>query len=163
MTKKSDKKSIFQQSKHLFNKDFKNLLKKCIFFGIMFISKGDNMIKAPISKTGDIRYFEFIKIFILVSFFYALFSMFSELRQYNLITINSYVVNIILLLMLIIPIIALVIEASEIIKSIRSFIITYIEVNTRFFIDVNFFVNDVIKTLVLNSTKSYQMLCVVRC
>ena len=32
------------------------------------------MIKSPITKTGDIRYFEVIKIFVLISFFFGILS-----------------------------------------------------------------------------------------
>lgn len=49
----------------------------------------ERMFKSPISKTGDIRYFELIKIFILVIVFYALFTKY-VLVQTSMISDSSF-------------------------------------------------------------------------
>jgi len=120
------------------------------------------MIKAPITKTGDIRYFEFIKIFVLVAFFVALITSFTESGSYTL-HVNPIVGFMIFMILFSYMLIVSIYEDAKIVVCIlKEVIITFIPV---YFLDLVKTVNKAVvklKTLFITDL-SQANLCVVRC
>lgn len=120
------------------------------------------MIKAPITKTGEIRYIEFIKIFFLVSFFIAFISKLTEQPQFFLqvspvISIN--ILNVIIILIFSTNVVrdlndVTAIIASFVIKTIPGLSIHFKEQVMELFIPFkSIFATDLLQS----------KLCVVRC
>lgn len=84
------------------------------------------MVKAPISKTGDIRYFEIIKIFVLVSFLCALYSKVSLSNFENLYQMSFGAMGIIILLTSANVLLLSMIGLKEIKQIIDRFIIRFL-------------------------------------
>ncbi len=119
------------------------------------------MIKAPITKTGDIKYFELIKIFVLVSFFYAFSSFLTDQSSLVLGTQSILVLNLINILVTFVVLFVSygdVVELIEIIKSfaIKLIIMPVIEVK-------EVIVNTVSSFTEYISNKTFLSLCVIRC
>ena len=120
------------------------------------------MIKAPITNTGEIRYFEFIKIFVLVSFFYGLFSIFSSLDSFTITNASIYTIYLIYCLMMVIPVITLISEAIQLLKTIKSFVIEMIHLNTRVIVYIKEVAIEFTSMINISLT-NYKKLCVIRC
>ena len=122
------------------------------------------MIKAPISKTGEIKYLEFIKISILILFFYALFSVNIEKVSYSFhyaTSVNILIVNIVVFALFIFT---LFLELIELFKIIRKYIIKSIPL-CIFVYDIYEDMISTIKEFInnLNNSNSHIKLCVIRC
>jgi hypothetical protein len=118
------------------------------------------MIKSPITKTGDIRYFEFVKIFILISFSIGFLSQYMS-RQ-----VVSHQMNVIYTYILIVLVVFEVLKSiyvisRELIELIVSFKIAWITIpKIRLHVIINSFKNNAHTILVVNTRIQY---CVVRC
>ena len=114
---------VFVQRQYIINvfRSFRDII-----LNIKLFSEGINMIKAPITKTGDIRYFEFIKIFVLVSFFIAFTSIIVDQPQFILQIspiVPTTIINVIVLITVVHTIIC---DLKEIVVILKDVIITYI-------------------------------------
>ena len=120
------------------------------------------MIKAPITKTGEIRYLEFIKIFVLVSFFIALIMTFIDQPQYILQVSPVITGNVLSVLVVSSLLSTILTDLKAIVLLLKEVIITYIPVyyiNTKeqFIEFITLFIS-IFKPDLLQSK-----LCVVRC
>lgn len=122
------------------------------------------MIKAPITKTGEIRYFEFIKIFLLVSFFYSFFSLFASQPHLSLENASVFTINIILYLFVIVLLVAVVFETLELIDLVKSFIVKRIPLYISFILEFKTIITYKISTIFSTVDNNlYNKLCVIRC
>lgn len=122
------------------------------------------MIKAPISKTGEIKYFEFIKIAILILLFYAFFSINIEKVSYSFhfaTTINILIVNGILFGLFAFT---AFLELIELFALIKKTIIKYVPICV-FVYSIYETILSVIKEFInnLNNSNNHIKLCVIRC
>ena len=120
------------------------------------------MIKAPITKAGDIRYFEFIKIFVLVAFFVALLTNFTESGNYFL-NVNPMIGIVVFTTIFGYMLSFSIYEDTKIVLGIlKEVIITFIPI---YFVKLLTSVRNIVikhKTLFI-SDLSQAKLCVVRC
>ncbi|AIO19117.1 hypothetical protein KQ51_01240 [Candidatus Izimaplasma bacterium HR1] len=120
------------------------------------------MIKAPITKTGEIRYLEFIKIFVLVSFFIALIMTVIDQPQF-LLHISPIITGNVLSVIMVASLISTIItDLRTIFITLKEVIITFIPVyyfktEEQFMELITPFIS-IFKTDLLQSK-----LCVVRC
>lgn len=120
------------------------------------------MIKAPITKTGEIRYIEFIKIFVLVSFFIAFITRVSEQPQF-LVQISPVItVNVLNIFIMIVLSVHLAKELRELLLTVKSFVVTLVPV---YCINLKQKFMEVIIPFISIATPDLlqSKLCVVRC
>lgn len=120
------------------------------------------MIKAPITKSGEIKYFEFIKIFVLVAFFVAFISVVVDQPQYLLNVSPLITGNVVTVLLLISLSCAITNDLKTIYVTLKEVIITYIPVyyfkSKEQFMDIITPFISIFKSDLLQSK-----LCVIRC
>lgn len=120
------------------------------------------MIKAPITKNGDIRYFEFIKLVVLVAFFVALVTNFTEQEKF-FVSINSiYGVAVSIIFICVTLITEIYRDLKAILSIIKGVIISYIPV---YYVEIKRGISTIIETIssLFISDLSQAKLCVVRC
>ena len=121
------------------------------------------MIKSPITKTGDIRYFEVIKIFILISFFFMFFSKTLTTHFAPMEKASSVMVTTLTVLFIFHLLVSLLSEFKELYNILRSFVITFIDVprlKTKDFVKI--FIQSGTQFIPLNKN-IYLKLNVIRC
>ena len=122
------------------------------------------MFKSPITKTGDIRYFEFIKLFVLVSFFYAFISNLTNSSSFVYQTSPLWLLVTIYILIVISALFASCVELFNIMKTIKGFVIKAITISSTNVTICMSLVTKYTKTGTIHmSSPNHQKLCVVRC
>ena len=122
------------------------------------------MFKSPITKTGDIRYFEFIKLFVLVSFFYAFISNISNSSSFVYQTSPLWLSVVIYSLIVISALVASCVELFNIMNIIKGFVVNVITISSTNVTIRMSLVTKYIKTGINHlSCPNHQKLCVVRC
>ncbi|PAT01033.1 hypothetical protein CI105_08855 [Candidatus Izimaplasma bacterium ZiA1] len=117
------------------------------------------MIKYPISKTGNIKYLEVFKIFVLISFFYAIISnLNSTLILNNILVYFAYlIVGVLIFLVVYVN----VIEISEILKNKLWFLLQIYQVKLK---NVYYRYTDLVNNLFFKDLRNINLkFCVVRC
>lgn len=85
------------------------------------------MIKNPITNTGEVRYFEIFKIFLLLSFFYAFSSVLTDKNFLLVSQASVYLVLTLFGLLTLIMSIVVVQESISLFRLLKSFTIQFIQ------------------------------------
>ena len=89
--------------------------------------EGITMIKSPITNSGDIRYFEVIKIFVLISFFFGILSKLFITYSTPLQNASTVMLTVLTTMYIIQLIMASLSELKELMLILKSFVIRLIE------------------------------------
>jgi len=117
------------------------------------------MLKNPISKTGNIRYLEILKIFVLISFLYAFISDFKSFELLNNVLI--YIGYLLVLILLIIVIYVNIIELNDLVKTKLWFLLQIYKVKIKSMFTEK---TTIFRSLFFTDKKNINLkLCIIRC
>lgn len=121
------------------------------------------MIKNPITNKGEIRYFEILKIFFLLSFLYAFSSTITDRGSALVSQSHIFLIYVLFGLLSFVLSILIVQETLALIKLLQSFVTLFIQFKpVVFFKEINKGIH-LINEYSLFNKKIHLRLCVIRC